>query len=65
MKFFYRLFKMTKKPISNIDISNKDVIDCEIETPQFKNNKIYKMYKQRSKLKKKFNGQKQKVLKQT
>ncbi len=52
MKFFYRLFKMTKKPISNIDISNKDVIDCEIETPQFKNNKIYKMYKQRSKLKK-------------
>jgi hypothetical protein len=31
---------------SLIPIPNQDVIDCEIQTPQFKNGKVHKMYKQ-------------------
>ena len=40
------------KPVvrhSLIAIPDQDIIDCEIETPQFKDGKIYKMYKQQGK----------------
>lgn len=40
------------KPQNNrvlIDIPDCDVIDCEIETPQFVGGKISKMYRQRGK----------------
>lgn len=29
-----------------IDVPDQDIIDCEIETPQFKDGKVWKMYKQ-------------------
>ena len=37
------------KPVvrhSLITIPDQEVIDCEIETPQFKDGKVWKMYKQ-------------------
>ena len=40
------------KPVimhSLIAVPDQDIIYCEIETPQFKDGKIYKMYKQQGK----------------
>jgi hypothetical protein len=31
---------------SLIAVPDQDIIDCEIETPQFKDGKVWKMYKQ-------------------